>query len=90
MGDAVTPPLHKALEGKPSLELRQRVEELLEKLEGPVTDPDRARQFRALQLLERIGTPEARQLLEKLAQGAPADRQSQFAAAAVKRLTPKP
>ena len=32
--------------------------------------PDRARALKAVQILERIGTPEAKQLLEKLAKGA--------------------
>lgn len=65
------PALRAALKAKPSLEQKKRIEELLAelpKLPSPPT-PQELRQLRALIVLERIGTPEARRLLEKMAQG---------------------
>lgn len=61
-----------ALKNPRDLEEKRRLELLLEKLDDPFSDPNRLRIHRSLILLERIGTPEARQLLEELAQGAPA------------------
>jgi hypothetical protein len=63
--------LRKALEGNPSPESRRRIEQLLQRLEDGVPSPERARALRALEVLERIGTPEARSVLETLAGGAP-------------------
>jgi RNA polymerase sigma factor (sigma-70 family) len=65
------PLLRKALQGKPSAELRRRIEQLLEPLSRPLPPPERVRQLRLLELLERIGTPEAVALLKTLAGGAP-------------------
>ena len=61
MGPAVEPMLRQALAGKPSLEVRQRIDEVLEKLtQGQLV----AR--RAVEALEMIGTAEARQVLEQV------------------------
>jgi WD domain, G-beta repeat len=65
LGAAAAPALRKALETEPPLEIRRRVERLLDKLEGT----ERLRQTRALAALERIGTPEAAQVVEVLAGG---------------------
>jgi hypothetical protein len=80
------PVLRKALAGQPTLELRQRVEQLLARLEGPITAPERLRTVRAIETLEQIGTAAARELLAKLAIGAPAARETQDAQAALDRL----
>ncbi len=78
--------LRKAVvDGKPSLELQRRIERLLEKLD-PASSPQRLRALRALEVLEHIGTPEARKVLEKLAQGAPEARLTQEAKASLQRL----
>jgi hypothetical protein len=71
LGELAGPALRQALEGRPSLEVRQRIEQLLQRLGGPVTAPERLRSMRALELLEAIAAPEARQVLEALAQGPP-------------------
>ena len=42
--------------------------------------------LRAVEVLERIGTPEARQVLAKLADGAPEARLTQEAKASLQRL----
>jgi hypothetical protein len=82
------PILRDALRGKPPLERRRRIERLLEKVatarETP--PPDRLRMLRALEALERIGTPEARHLLQQLAQGAPEAWLTQEAKASQCRL----
>ena len=65
------PSLLKRLTEKPSLEARQRIEQLLMKLDQPLTDPAQLRALRAVELLERISTAEARAALRTLADGAP-------------------
>src|SRR5262249_43513329 len=68
LGEAGELALRKALNERPSIEVRRRIEQLLEKLRLP---PARLQALRSLEVLERIDTPEARQLLAKLADGAP-------------------
>ena len=68
-------------------EVRRRVVVLLKKLEGAKPSPKTIRTLRAVEVLEKIGTEPARQLLQKLAAGAPAARVTREAAAAAKRLT---
>ncbi|HTU93447.1 MAG TPA: WD40 repeat domain-containing protein [Gemmataceae bacterium] len=66
IGPMVEPALRKALESKPSLEMRQRIESVLAKLAN-----ERLRLMRALEAIEHMNTAEARRLLEALAGGAP-------------------
>jgi RNA polymerase sigma factor (sigma-70 family) len=86
LGDLAEPVLRQALEGKPSLEMRRRVQAVLEHLRGPVTQPELLRSLRAVAVLEDIGTPEARGLLETLAADADEARQTREAKAALRRL----
>jgi WD40 repeat protein len=65
LGLGVDPALREALSAKPSLEVRQRIEAVLEKLTGG----PRWRFLRALEVLEHIATEEARQVLETLSKG---------------------
>jgi WD40 repeat protein len=65
--------LRKALEGKPSAEVRRRVQDLLHKLEGKAEAPEQRRLLRAIEVLERLGTPESRRLLASLAEAAEAN-----------------
>ncbi len=62
--------LQKALLAHPSAESRRRIEQLLERLREPVPVRETLRQLRALEVLEIIGTPEARNLLVAVANGA--------------------
>jgi WD40 repeat protein len=81
--------LRKALEGKPSLETRRRLERLTEGLSGGLWSKlslPRVRALRAVEVLERIGTPEAEGLLESLARGAPEARLTKEAKASLVRL----
>jgi hypothetical protein len=84
LGAQAEPALRKALEETTSAEVRSRIKPLLKALdEWVVTDPDLLRALRAIWVLERIGTPEARAVLEGLAQGAPEARQTKEAQAAL-------
>ena len=70
VGDQVQAPIQKALNGNPSLETRRRLEQVLKSLPD-IPGPESIRTIRAIMALERIGTPEARGVLETLAHGAP-------------------
>jgi hypothetical protein len=78
--------LRKALEGEPSAEVRRQVTRLLEQLSAHPPAPEVVRSIRAIEALERIGTPEARKLLEELAKGAPEAWRTREAGEAVARL----
>ncbi|MCI0464171.1 MAG: WD40 repeat domain-containing protein [Gemmataceae bacterium] len=71
MGALARPALEKALAASPSLEMRRRIEGLLAALRPTRTDPSHLRAVRGVEVLEHIGTPEARRLLEELAGGEP-------------------
>jgi RNA polymerase sigma factor (sigma-70 family) len=83
-GEWAEPVLRKALAGRPSAEARLRATQILEKL-GPL-NPLRMHTVRAVAVLEYIGTPEAQDLLQKLAQGAPEAWLTREAKAALERL----
>jgi hypothetical protein len=80
------PALHKALAGQPTIELRRRIERLLEKLNVSGVSPERLQALRAVEVLERIGSQDARALVERLAQGAPQAWLTEEASAAVRRF----
>jgi hypothetical protein len=85
--------MRKALEAKPSLEARRRLEELVNKLGGPVTIPEQARELRCVEVLERIGSAHARRLLEELSKGAEGAEITREVKASLDRLSksaPKP
>jgi RNA polymerase sigma factor (sigma-70 family) len=82
--ELAVPALKQALAGKPTLEVRRRVERLLQQLAIP--SGERLRRLRAVEVLEQIGSPEARQVLRALAQGTPLADLTRDAAKAVKRL----
>ena len=90
LGEVAGPALQGALRGQPSLEVRRRVERLLRMLHERALTGERLRAVRALEVLEHIGTPEVRQILEPLAQGAPGALLTREAAASLKRLGGKP
>jgi hypothetical protein len=85
-GGAARAALQKALAGEPSAEVRRRAEALLQKLDGAAPSPGQLRPLRALEALEQCGTPEARQALRELAEGAPGARLTEEARAALRRL----
>jgi hypothetical protein len=89
LGEPAEPALRQALESTPPLEVRRRVERLLERLERERAVAD-LRWLRAIQVLEGIATVEARQLLMLLAQKAGRHRLRRDAAASLRRLNQRP
>jgi hypothetical protein len=85
-GEQAVPPLQNVLASQPTLETRKRVEELLDRLTGTTLTTEQLRLVRALEVLERIATPEARHLLQTLAEGAPGALPTRQAQAALDRL----
>jgi RNA polymerase sigma factor (sigma-70 family) len=85
LGAAAAPALRAALKDNPSAEVRRRAAALLTKLRE-VPSPEALRRGRAVAALERMGTSEARQLLEALAKGAAGDGLTEEARGALKRL----
>jgi len=88
LGDLAEPALREKLAHPPSLEARQRIEQLLEQV--TVAGPEGLRVLRAIEVLEQIGTPEAGQLLKTLAEGAPESLLTREAAASWRRLLKQP
>ncbi len=73
LSELAEPALRKALEAKPPLEVKQRLEKLLAKVEKEKTglNPHRLRVLRVTEVLERVGSAEARQMLEALVDAPP-------------------
>jgi WD40 repeat protein len=84
-GELAEPSLRQALADGPSLNQRQRLERLLNLL-GKAPSAEKPRELRAVELLELIGTPAARQLLESLGGGAATARLTRQASRAIHRL----
>src|SRR5262249_22444607 len=70
LGRSAEGALRKTLDENPSPELKGRIQNLLEKLDPKEDDPEQIRLLRAIEVLERLGTPEAQGLLRKLAKEA--------------------
>jgi RNA polymerase sigma factor (sigma-70 family) len=90
LGPSAAVALRKALDGKPSPEMRKRVETLLDKLSGPTDNPETLRAIRAVEALEQVGTPEARRVLEGLGKGSEGARLTAEAKAALARWVARP
>jgi Tol biopolymer transport system component len=88
MGDLAVPVLRKVLQPKSSLETRRRIERLLEKVAVERENPSLSwlRIMRALEALEHMDSPAARQTLEELAKGAPGAELTEQAKASLRRL----
>jgi hypothetical protein len=86
LGEQAEAILVKRLDEKPDLELFTRIESLLEKLQKPVTSADVLSSLRMIEVLEHVGTPEARELLESVSRGAASARATLQAKAALERL----
>jgi len=82
-GRAVRPALREATAAGPDAEKRRRLQELLDALIETVPPREMVRPTRAVELLERVGTPEA---LAALAGGAPEASLTLRATAALRRL----
>jgi WD40 repeat protein len=87
LGELAEPALLKRLESTPDLEARRRIDRLLARCaQTAVPAPERLRVLRAVEVLERIGSAEARRILESLAAGAEGARLTREAAASARRL----
>lgn len=86
LGKAAEPALKAALAAKPSAEAKQRIGQLLEGLKDKAPPPDLLRPLRAVEVLERLGTPEARKLLGELAKGVAEAPLTEAAKGALARL----
>jgi RNA polymerase sigma factor (sigma-70 family) len=86
LGELAGPALSQALGNAPTLEARNRIKQLLDRLPNIGTTGEPLRQARAVEALENIGNPQARQLLEKLAAGARQANLTRDAIATLERL----
>jgi hypothetical protein len=89
LAELAEPALRRALARPGPLEMRRRLEQLLGKLEEPWS-AERRRPLQAVEVLEQVGSPAARKVLEGLAQGAPEAWLTREAQGAVRRLRAKP
>jgi WD40 repeat protein len=87
LGSLAKPAMKKALEGKPSLDVAQRLNTLVKALEDRQLTPDDLRLSRAIEALEAVGSDgEANKLLEEWAKGAPGALLTEDAKAALARI----
>jgi WD40 repeat protein len=86
MGSQAHSALKKTLAEPSSLEVCHAAKELLELTAPGRLTPELVKQIRALEVLESAATPEAKRVIEALAKGAPGNRLTQEAQAALHRL----
>jgi WD40 repeat protein len=86
LAELAVPELEKVLQGKPALELRQRVGRLLARQQPLVLMGEDLRAWRALSVLEQADSVAARRLLEELAKGAARARVTREAQMALQRV----
>lgn len=82
-GEAITPDPERVLSGKPSLEVRRRIQQLLDQARDWTAE--RLRDHRAILALEHIGTRKANEVLRALASRTPAASRTEEAKAAAQR-----
>jgi RNA polymerase sigma factor (sigma-70 family) len=90
MGEQIVPFLDKRLAANPPLETRLVIQALRTNMTSLNLHDDRLQAFRAIETLENISTPEARQLLQVLAEGAPFALITTNAEAALRRMGEAP
>ena len=77
--------LERSLKDAPDLETGRRIRALLKTVETSLT-PETLRDLRGLQVLEMVGTPDARMLLTRIAAGDRDAGKTRMAQAALTRL----
>jgi RNA polymerase sigma factor (sigma-70 family) len=87
LGEVADTDLRQALPRAPSAEARRRLRDLIEAIEQRVPSGKQLQALRGIEVLEHIGTPEARLLLRELAEGAPEARLTREAKASLQRLS---
>jgi RNA polymerase sigma factor (sigma-70 family) len=86
LGESAVPGVRNRLHKAESVEVRRRARAFLDQFDQAEQSPDHLRQLRAVELLEGIGTPAAKQYLTELAKGAAGAPLTRDAAAALGRL----
>jgi glucose/arabinose dehydrogenase len=86
MGESAGPALRKAMREEQPEEVKTRLAVLLTRLDSPGTSAEVLRGLRAVEVLERIGAPQAREALERVAKARPGSAVAKSAADAVRRL----
>jgi hypothetical protein len=86
-GDRAESTLREKLTTKPALEVRRRIEQVLSKIEQQPLRPESLQAVRAVEVLEHIGSPKARAVLEMLARGAKVSHLATEAQASLDRLS---
>jgi WD40 repeat protein len=89
LGDLAEPALRRALAGNPAADVRKRLTQLLEGLDGPEGFAKRRRLVRAVEVLEALGSHEARKALKQIGTAA-GTRLQQEAKSALQRLAARP
>jgi WD40 repeat protein len=87
LGELAEDALRQALKGRPSLAVTKQLEALVGRLEKREVSAGECRALRATQVLEEVGTPAAREVLEKLARGTPGARLTREAQATLQRVS---
>jgi WD40-like Beta Propeller Repeat/WD domain, G-beta repeat len=82
--ELVQPALRKALGRQPSAEVSRQIDQLLK--EGEIPSGPRLQSLRAVVVLERIGTADAKRVLEHLATGTPEARLTTDAKSSLERI----
>ncbi|HEY7156135.1 MAG TPA: PQQ-binding-like beta-propeller repeat protein [Gemmataceae bacterium] len=90
IAEAVEPRLRRAMTKDASLEMRRRLQAILEAPRSLVPPAETVRRLRAVAVMERIATEEARALLRELAKGEAGDRLTRAAVTALARLAARP
>jgi hypothetical protein len=86
LGDLAEPALTKALNRAPMPEAKRRLEQLISGLDGPITSAELLQRFRAIEVLEWLGTRDAQEVLLSLARGEPGARLTREATASLEGL----
>lgn len=84
LGDTAVPALRAALRAKPSVEAARRIQEILDGIGG--WSADQLQAWRAVEVLERIDTAEARQVLQEVADSQAGPRLVEGAGNSLRRL----
>jgi WD40 repeat protein len=87
LGELAEPALRKLLASQPSLDVQRAANKLLTKQARASLPPDQLQALRAIEALEQIGSPAAKELLRTLGAGAPEARLTQEVNASLERLT---
>jgi WD40 repeat protein len=82
--------LRKCLTESISVEKRNRINRIIDASFAAIPEPDQLRDLRAIEVLEQIGTPEAREVLQSIAKSDVPTRISRDAAESLKRLEARP